>query len=56
MNKQEAVVLLNQVLNRVYTDKEITNEASAVLFSLFPLVMSPALEILDTGKVTKFVC
>ena len=38
------------------TAPHISMEAFAVLTSMFGVILAPTLDILDHGKVTKFVC
>lgn len=53
MNRQEACSLLNVALSRISQDKCISQEVYAILVTMFPTVIAPALDILDNGKVTK---
>ena len=66
MNKQEANQLLEDVCVQIRKesldrtaekgDQMISQQAFTVLTSLFATVMSATLEILDNGRVTRFVC
>jgi hypothetical protein len=56
MNKKELVSLLDKVFLTISAKKEISNELYALLVTAFPLVLNPALDILDNGKVTHFIC
>jgi len=44
---------MSAVLAKVKEEKQISLESSAILSSMFSTIISPALEILDNGKVIK---
>lgn len=68
MNRTEQTQLLEAVLAQVHQEclanpqalpsdePQISQQSFATLAAMFGTVLSPALEILDQGKVTKFVC
>lgn len=56
MNRLEACSLINATLQRITSEKKISTEAYAILITIFPTVIAPALEIIDNGKVTKIIC
>jgi hypothetical protein len=56
MNKKELAVLLDNAFIQISEKKNISNDQYALLATLFPLVLNSALDILDNGKITKFIC
>ena len=56
MEKSELKALLEQVLTRIRQARTIETEVYALLVTLFPTVLAPALDIIDHGRITKLVC
>ena len=56
MNKKELIVLFDNIITQISLTKEISNKQYALLATIFPLILNPALEILDNGKIIKFIC
>ena len=64
MNRSESNQLLTEILrqikheaqNQESLDPVISQQAFAALSGLYPTVIAATLQILDQGKVTKFVC
>ena len=56
MDRSEISQLLSLVLQRVGEAKTIEQEVYAMLVTMFPTIIGPALEIIDHGKITRLVC
>ncbi len=56
MERSELTQLLTLVLQKISTAKTIETDSYAILVTLFPTIIAPALEILDNGRITKLVC
>ena len=57
--KEQSTPLINTGDGKESPDSSaphISMEAFAVLTSMFGVILAPSLDILDHGKVTKFVC
>ena len=44
------------VLEKVSLSKTLEPDVYAMLITLFPTIIAPALEIIDSGRITKLVC
>ena len=56
MDCTEILQLLSLVLNKITQAKTIEQEVYAMLVTMFPTIIAPALEIIDHGKITKLIC
>ena len=56
MDSAEIGQLLDLVLQRVTQARTIEKDVYAMLVTMFPTIIAPALEIIDHGKITKLVC
>ena len=56
MDCAEINQLLSLVLKKIKSVKTIEQDVYAMLVTMFPTIISPALEIIDHGRITKLVC
>jgi hypothetical protein len=56
MDRQEIGQLLDLSLLKVREQKTIDTDVYALLVTLFPTIIAPALDIIDHGRITKLVC
>ena len=56
MDCAEINQLLSLVLKKIKSVKTIEQDVYAMLVTMFPTIIAPALEIIDHGRITKLVC
>ena len=56
MDRTELNQVLDLVLEKVRKSRTIETEVYALLVTMFPTIIAPALDIIDNGKITKLVC
>ena len=56
MERSEFNSLLDLVLLKITKARTIEPEVYAFLVTLFPTIIAPTLDIIDNGRITKFVC
>ncbi len=56
MDRKELGQVLDMVLVKVRVSKTIETEVYALMVTLFPTIIAPALDIIDNGRITRLVC
>ena len=56
MERTEISALLDLVLEKIAKVKTIDTETYALLVTMFPSIIAPALDIIDNGRVTRLQC